>query len=65
MESLNTMLLISVVRLKETLVEDPRLGPLPAGWSRKSHKAKRLYSLFVERVETDEETDTYGTKMDP
>lgn len=44
-----------------TRVEDPRLGPLPEGWRRKSHAAEGFWTWFV-NDETKEEV-THG--MDP
>jgi hypothetical protein len=32
----------------ETVVDDPRLGPLPTGWRKKNYEAEGAYSLFVE-----------------
>ena len=52
----------------QTLVEDPRLGQLPAGWREKSHKAERAYSLFVkdsDSIDTNRESDVEGTQYDP
>ena len=41
-------------------VEDPRLGPLPAGWRIADHRWKHVYNLF-----SNEETGVSATDSDP
>lgn len=41
-------------------VEDPRLGPLPAGWRYEDHEAKHAYNIF-----SNEEIGVVETTVDP
>ena len=41
-------------------VEDPRLGPLPAGWRTGDHRKKHVYNRF-----SNEETGIIATGSDP
>jgi hypothetical protein len=55
--------------IRETLVNDQRLGPLPESWRKKSHVKERAYSIFVKdgdsSIAVDKEHDAQGMCHDP